>query len=243
MLSKVKQDYWDNTYRHLPLHYNPENVLFRELFERYLRPHGSCFEVGCYPGNFLVHLSKHFDFVVNGIDTTPYVLDRLPQHLIENGVKVGKLYHDDFLSFETREVYDVVCSFGFVEHFINFEQVIEKHIQLVKPGGILLLSCPNFRWLQYVFHRLLDPVNLQRHVLKAMNLRRWRDVLENNGMEVIHQGYYRTAGFWVDTPRSRRWAKVAIKWIKWTTNQLDRQVKWSNPLLSPHMISFSRKDA
>jgi len=241
MLSKVSQSYWDAEYKHLSLHYNPESVIFKELFERHLRPQGNCFEVGCYPGSFLVYLGKHFDFVVNGIDATPYVLDRLPQYLVKNGVKVGKLYHGNFLTFETREVYDVVCSFGFIEHFINFEQIIEKHIRLVKPGGILILSCPNFRRMQYVFHRLLDPVNLQRHVLKVMNLRRWRKVLEGNGMRVIYSGYYRTADFWVDTPRSGRLAKATIRWIKWAAKELNRRVNWPNPLLSPHMISFSRK--
>jgi len=243
MSAKVSQEYWDAGYEHLDLVYKPETIEFRELFERHLKPQGTCFEIGCYPGNFLIYLGTRFDYVVSGIDTTSYVLSRLPQHLINHGVKVGKFHQGDFLSFESSDVYDVVCSFGFIEHFSNLEEVIERHIRLVKPGGILIISCPNFRGLQYIFHRLLDPANLERHVLKAMSLSRWNRVLKRNGMMTIYQGYYRTADFWVDTPRSRRWAELAIECIKWATKQIDRRVNWPNPLLSPHMISFSQKNA
>lgn len=241
MMSIVDQGYWDTGYADLPLVYNPDDIEFTELFDRYLKPKGTCFEIGCYPGNFLIYLGKRFDYVMSGIDTTPYVLSRLQEHLINNGVKISKLYHGDFLSFQSEEVYDVVCSFGFIEHFSNFEGVIERHIQLVKPGGILILSCPNFRGMQYVLHRLLDPVNLRRHIIKAMSLHRWKRVLESNGMKIIYQGYYRTVDFWVETPPTKCWAPQAIKWIKWAAKQVDQRVNWPHLLFSPYMISFSRK--
>ena len=154
------------------------------------------------PSNFLIYLGKRFGYVVSGIDTVPYITSRLPSHIVRNGVKIGEFYHQDLLTFESNQTYDVVCSFGFIEHFSNFEDVIEKHIRLVKPRGTLILSCPNFRGLQYILHRLLDPTNLHRHVLSAMNLRRWRMLLERNSMVLQYHGYYRKAGFWWDTPTS-----------------------------------------
>ena len=241
MAMAVGQDYWDTAYDKLALRYNPDNVQFKELFDRYLKPGNSCFEVGCYPGNYLVYLCRRFGYSANGIDTTPFVLTRLPNFLAEHQVKIGDLYHGDFLKFKFHRTYDVVCSFGFIEHFFNFEEVIEKHIRLVNDSGILVLSCPNFRGMQFVFHRLLDPVNLQHHVLPAMNLRKWKEILERNGMRILYQGYYRTADFWVDTPRQGFLSTVMIKYIQRITKQIDRHLNWPNPLLSPYMISFSQK--
>jgi 2-polyprenyl-3-methyl-5-hydroxy-6-metoxy-1,4-benzoquinol methylase len=37
-----------------------------------------------------------------------------------------------------------VISFGFIEHFDNPENVIQKHLDLLKPGGILIVGVPNF---------------------------------------------------------------------------------------------------
>lgn len=236
------QDYWDAAYEEHPLAYDPEQVQFKELFDQYLKHGGTCFEVGCYPGTYLIYLGKRFDYTVGGIDATPFVLSRLPSHLAKHGVKVNTLYHGDFLGFEFDRTYDVVCSFGFIEHFLNLQEVLVKHIRLVKHYGTLVLACPNFRGIQYVLHRLLDPTNLQRHALNAMNLRGWQETLERNRMKVLYQGYYRTADFWVDTPRQGFLATLAIKHVARIAEKLDRRVNWPNPLLSPYMVSFSRKE-
>jgi 2-polyprenyl-3-methyl-5-hydroxy-6-metoxy-1,4-benzoquinol methylase len=242
MTAVVSQEYWDKLYEARgETVYDPDEVLFKDLFARHLRQGGDCFEVGCYPGNFLIYLGQQFGYTVHGIDATPDVTAGMPARLGKHGVRLGTFYHGDFLTFEPERTYDLVCSFGFVEHFANFEQVIEKHIRLLSPGGTLVLSCPNFRGLQYFLHRTLDRENLGRHVLRAMNLHAWRRVLQRHGMRVLHQGYYRTADFWVETPPPGAWARGAIAWVYRIARGIDRRVNWPNPLLSPYMISISRK--
>ena len=145
------------------LSYNPRIIPFRDLFARYLPRGGTCFEVGCYPGMFLAYLGLEHEFTVSGIDATPQVTDRLVRHLEKLGVRVGTLHHGNVFTFVSPERYDVVCSFGFIEHFAHVDNVIGRHVALLKPGGTLVLTCPNFRGLQYVLHRLLDSENLARH--------------------------------------------------------------------------------
>jgi SAM-dependent methyltransferase len=242
MSAVVDQEYWDALYENQQVRYDPNaDVLFCELFDRFLKPGGTCFEVGCYPGNFLIHLGRRFGYEVSGIDATPFVLTRMPARIHQHGVKVGRFYQGDFLQFQSPGLFDVVCSFGFIEHFRNFEEVIDKHISMVAPGGTLIISCPNFRYLQYVFHRLLDPINLKRHVLEAMDLDPWRTVLEKRGMEILYHGYYRTAGFWADSPRSGRLAQHAIYYVQRINQVIDRRVNYPNRFLSPFLISISRK--
>lgn len=242
MTSVISQEYWDSLYENVEPRYDSKtNILFEDLLDRFLKPGGTCFEVGCYPGNFLIHLGRRFGYEVSGIDATPFVLTRMPDRLRRHGVKIGQLYRGDFLQFHPEHLYNVVCSFGFIEHFTNFDEVIEKHLQLLAPGGTLIISCPNFRNAQFVFHWLLDPVNLSRHVLAAMDLNRWRQVLEKNGMEIFHHDYYRTAGFWADTPRSGRLAAHAVYYVKRINQVIDLRMNYPNRFLSPYMISISRK--
>jgi 2-polyprenyl-3-methyl-5-hydroxy-6-metoxy-1,4-benzoquinol methylase len=209
MNSIVKQSYWDKGYERMKLSYSTDALLFKDLFDRFLPKGGSCFEIGCYPGNYLYYMGKKFGYIVSGIDLTPHT-EQLAKHFLEGGLKTGYFYQQDFMQFSTPDTYDMVCSFGFIEHFINFDQIRAMHIDLVKPGGTLVLSYPNFRYLQYIFHWLFDNLNLQRHVTGSMNLAKWKRVLTSRNMEILYKGYYHTAGFWIDNPRT---GKTQKKWL------------------------------
>src|SRR6516225_9638771 len=139
MTSVAAQTYWDALHESRDTVYDPDEVLFRDLFEVCLRPGGECFEIGCYPGNFLIWLGQRFGYTVSGIDATPFVRHQMPERLRRHGVRIGELRHGDFLDFDAGRVFDVVCSFGFIEHFRETEDLIERHVRLVKPGGVLVM--------------------------------------------------------------------------------------------------------
>jgi 2-polyprenyl-3-methyl-5-hydroxy-6-metoxy-1,4-benzoquinol methylase len=236
----VKQEYWDQSYASLPLAYDEDGVQFKELFKRFVPRGGSCFEVGCYPGNYLAYFGRRFGYTVSGIDTTPFIRDKMPAFLESLGVPVGELHCGEFMAFQTGKQYDMVFSNGFVEHFENYREVIRKHIALVKPGGTIVLSAPNFRNLQFVLHWMLDRQNLRRHVLSAMNLGAWHSVLSESGMEPLYHGYYRTWEFWADSVQNST-RKLLTRYIRAVARRVDARVNWPNPLLSPYMVSISRK--
>lgn len=152
-----------------------------------------------YPGAFLIYLGQHFDYVVSGIDQKPLTELALPDHCRRHGVSVGELICGDFFT-ASLNTYDVVTSFGFVEHFDDVEALIERQADLVADGGTIVISTPNFRRGQYVLHRLLDADNLRRHSLPAMDLERWARVLRGRGFEVPFTGYAVTAD-WIDHPQ------------------------------------------
>lgn len=245
MTSIVSQKYWDNSYEKLNLVYDQDNILFKDLFCRYLHPHGSCFEVGCYPGNYLIYLCKQFNYIAYGIDNTPFIVSHLPSYLKWHNIEVGNLYHEDFQNFESNEKYDVVCSFGFIEHFNNYQEIIEKHVKLVKPGGILIITCPNFRKIQYLYHRFLDFSNLQRHVLDAMDLNIWKEILNNNDMKILHIGYYKSIDFWADSQENcnnNMIKKGIIKLTQSISKCVDKYLNYPNSWTSPYMVCISQKN-
>jgi SAM-dependent methyltransferase len=239
MPTVVEQEWWDTSYA-ADLTYRPGAVLFAAELARFLPRGGTAFEVGCYPGKFLIWLSKELGYTVSGIDLTPRV-SALPAYMRSLGVDVGSVTHGDFFQLPLAPVYDLVCSFGFIEHFTNFAEALARHVALVKPGGWLVVSCPNLRRGQFVLHRALDAETLRRHFLPAMDFAAWRRAIEPAGMDVVHQAYTGTCQFWCDfaaVPKSRRW--IAGK----TTGAaafIDRHVHAPNPWFSPYMLMVARK--
>jgi len=79
---------------------------------------------------------------------------------------------------------------GFIEHFENFNEVMDKHVQLVKPGGALLIMVPNKRFLRKWYGYLCDYENLKVHNLKCMSKTVFRRFAQRNGLVVKHLEYW-----------------------------------------------------
>jgi hypothetical protein len=135
----------------------------------------------------------------------------------------------------------VVCSFGFVEHFTDTRLVLNRHAELVAPGGRLEISCPNFRGIQWVLHRWLDPSNLSRHVTAAMNLSLWQETLSQAGFQTLHAGYYRTFDFWTEDIISHPVNQLAKRAILRVGRAIDRRTNWPSSWFSPHQILVARR--
>jgi SAM-dependent methyltransferase len=168
----------------------------------------------------------------------------LPELIRSHGLQISELAQANFFNYQPKRQFDLVCSFGFIEHFPNYQEAIRRHVDLVKPGGMLIISCPNFRWFQKAYHRLFDATNLRRHVLPAMNFGAWRATLTQCGMEIVHQSYYGTCEVWREKNGKRRPIKdrVADRLIR-LSRRLDARVSYPNQYTSPYMIMFARKPA
>jgi 2-polyprenyl-3-methyl-5-hydroxy-6-metoxy-1,4-benzoquinol methylase len=238
------QSVWDERYRDLDMECAEEECQFQELFDKYLPGNGTLFEVGCYPGRLMIYLGRKLGYVVSGIDRTPYVHDRLRSRLEKCGVKCGELIEGDFFKFQSEKKYDVVCSFGFIEHFSDTEDVLKRHVALLKPGGILVISAPNFVGaVQFLLHNWLDRDNLSQHNLTATNLDEWSRILMKLGMHTSYSNYYGTAGFWVeaDPSRAQPLKRLFVKLIQYSMMMCDKLLDYPNAAISPFMISISRK--
>lgn len=235
-------EYWNHRYAEEPLEYDVRHVAFKDLFQRILPQGGTCFEVGCYPGRYLIHLGRTFGYRVSGIDATDRV-QHLQAHLSRNGVEVGTILQGDFFSMPVVEKYDVVCSFGFIEHFAELENTLRLHARLVRPGGMLVITCPNFRYLQWLAHRLLDAPNLRRHVTETMSPCRWTRCLGDQQFSPIHVGYYGCPEFWSESP-DRTWIQwKAITFLRRVSRaRLCQQIP-ANRLTAPHIVGFYRRSA
>jgi 2-polyprenyl-3-methyl-5-hydroxy-6-metoxy-1,4-benzoquinol methylase len=200
----TSKEYWVNSYGQLVLTYDESHDISKFL-KKYLayNNEGSCIEIGSYPGHFLPILGQ-LGYELHGIDFHPLNKTAIPEWLAKEGFKTGNFVSDDFFSFKNPEAYDVVMSFGFIEHFIDFKNVILKHSALVKKDGHLIITTPNFSgFLQHMLHFIFDRKNLKRHNLLAMNPMEWEKILVEEGFQIIYKGNFGKFWFWVDVGDKR----------------------------------------
>lgn len=222
MDSKVSKEYWEHHYEII----KPENAYKSDTIRLWIEQHISpvsknenktCIEIGCYPGP---HLSIFGDlgYELYGIDYCKQ-LDLLPESLKNAGYRVGKFWKEDFFRFVPQKKFDVVASFGFIEHFTNFIDVLEKHISLVDSKGYLVLEVPNFiGGFQKWFHSNFDKLNYDCHYIPAMDIEKWIDVLNKENYKIIYKGYFGRFDFWTEYERrsllTRFFLKVSSKIIR-----------------------------
>jgi 2-polyprenyl-3-methyl-5-hydroxy-6-metoxy-1,4-benzoquinol methylase len=140
----------DKPVRQLPFKFL-EPAVHRRLmweFRKYLPPGEiNALEVGCASGRWMVRFAKEMKYHVYGIDysnagcrTAKANLDRCG---IEAKVINGNLFDSAFQK-NYYEFFDLVYSFGFIEHFTDTYNVLRAHLDLLESGGILIVTVPNF---------------------------------------------------------------------------------------------------
>ncbi|AKT38568.1 class I SAM-dependent methyltransferase [Chondromyces crocatus] len=201
----------------------------------------SFLEIGCAPGRILADFCGRLGFTAYGLDYTadPEVIEN---NLRKRGLDVGKIHKADFFTWESEERFDVVASFGFIEHFEDADRVVDRHFELCKPGGTVVIGMPNFGGAQRALHWLLDRKNLLRHNTKIMNLPFLESAAARNGAELVQARY--TGGhfhFWVEDDAP----VLAQKAVRRLTGPLrfvaNRVVPGeSNPWFSPFLFAIYR---
>jgi len=146
-----------------------------------------CLEIGCAQSRHLAVLGR-LGYVVHGVDSSSAV-ERMPEAFRAMQIRIGEFTQCDLTTWSPSRQYDLVCSFGFLQRFVDWPWLLEKHAALVAPGGLLLIETPNFAGrLQRRLHSLLDGPNLDHHHRGAMDSRGWARVLERLGWEVVSHG-------------------------------------------------------
>ena len=237
------QEYWQA---------NRESVVFKrqdtghgiDLFIKQYIPvtgAGSVIEIGSFPGP---HLATFGDlgYELNGIDFCADNSTGLPQWLQREGFKTGNFWVSDFFEFTCDRQFDVVCSFGFIEHFLNYDEVIAKHAALVKKGGHLLITTPNFRGgVQYMLHKHFDKENLALHNVESMQPSIWAHQLKELGFEVIYQGYFGSFWFWRGDEKLSFIKRKMLWFIERIVPRIRKLIKADSELWSAYCGIVARK--
>jgi SAM-dependent methyltransferase len=208
-------DHWDGYWekaRALPIEVkrgeHSATTAILEVIDRYVAGPGPLrvVEVGGAPGGYLAHLWRTFGHDVYALDNSEVGVELTRRNFDLLGVP-GRVLHRDLFatSEEPAPQFDVVYSLGLIEHFADTEGVVAAHLAYVKPGGRLIIGCPNLLGLNGVLLRRLSPSALEWHHLRVMDIRRWPRFEAALGLQPIFRGYvagFQPAAFWRRERRS-----------------------------------------
>ena len=250
IINVVDQSLWDQGYQGFRFRVCDDGVI--PDVERVLRELGvtfpagaSCFEVGCYPCQHLARLCLTYGLQANGVDATAAPFPPMLEWLDSLGLERGDIVNGDAFSLidalhAEGRTFDLVCSFGFLEHFDQFLDVIDCHDKIVKPGGLLVLTTPNFRGcVQKFLHWAVDDVNYARHVIASMDPSLWASRLADR-YDILFQDYVGGFDFWFGDQRHTLPQKVLLRVVR-ATQPLWKFVRKNQQSYSPYCLLVARK--
>lgn len=233
-----EKDFWEKEWQH---ERDYTTFPFRKVVERYLpKKPLTYFEVGCAPGTIMAFFSKVYGYHVSGIDYCDPTVTK--QYLQELDVAF-EMTHGDFTAYHSDRTYDVVASWGFVEHFHNFEEIIKKHKELVRPGGYLIIELPSLKYANYWIYRLFNPELLKIHNLRAMSLKALRESVQE-GFEIVYGDYYKTSMFQFNPENHELLKRPFVKVFFLIMHKLMRLLRIDNipnRFFSPYIVFIARK--
>ena len=106
----------------------------------------SAIELGGFPGYYSIYFKKHLK-----LDTTlfDYFISKpiISELLQENELKEDDItiIEADLFNYQPQQQYDLVSSFGLIEHFTDTKNIIARHLSFLIPGGNLFITLPNFK--------------------------------------------------------------------------------------------------
>lgn len=128
-------------------------------------------EIGSGDGKLVKKIGKMMGYEPFGIEYSKEAAELSKR----NGVKVlyGNAFKESNIN-KLRNKFDVVFSYGFIEHIIPPEKAIKIHIDMLKPGGYLIVQIPRFKGFNFLRLKIFRPDLIKNHNLDIMN----EDVLE-----------------------------------------------------------------
>lgn len=160
------------------------------IFRKYFPPTPGLrlLEMGCGGSKYLPWFARELGYTVEGIDYTQTGCETARRNLAAAGVS-GQVHCEDFLNLPDSyfSQYDIVTSYGVIEHFSEASEVLRAFSKCLRPGGLLLTFVPNMNGLPGHILRGLDRPLFDTHCL--FDLQQFKDYHGRAGLEVIHGSY------------------------------------------------------
>lgn len=200
-------------------------------------------ELGGFPGYYAVFLKKYFKLDVTLLDY--FVHQPVTNALLQANDLSEKDIHiieTDLFNHQEQQRYDLVLSCGLIEHFNDTSDIIQRHIDFLKPGGTLLITLPNFKALNGWFQKSFDKDNYDKHNIECMNPKLLADISRSRGLEVIQARYFGHFSLWLENERQKPAGVRLLKKSLWLMGKVFTKVfPFNSKLLSPYIILEARK--
>lgn len=186
---------------------------FKNVFNRMDTKYKTLLEIGCARSVWLPWLAKRFGFVVSGLDYSAAGCEQARRVLIREGI-TGHIYPCNFFDPPKKMLgsFDVVVSFGVVEHFDDTAAVIHAFSRFLKPGGLLITNVPNMAGFIGRLQKLCNRAVYDIH--RPIDSPQLKSAHSAAGLEVISCDYFLSANFGVINLENYRQKRSYPVWIR-----------------------------
>lgn len=164
---------------------------FHQLFSKVLneRKGQRLIEIGCGGSSWLPYFASYFDMEITGIDYSPTGCRRAREILEDLNIQ-GVIMEADLFRppSELLNAFDILVSFGVVEHFSDPSVCICACREFLRDGGLMITVIPNLTGLAGKIQKCIDPAVLNLHALLEK-----KDLLEAHrsaGLRVLWCDYF-----------------------------------------------------
>ncbi len=195
-------------------------------------------ELGGFPGYYAIYLKKYqelettlFDYFIH-----PELINEL---LAVNGLQSGDIaiIEADLFEYQTPKVYDLVLSFGLIEHFVDTKAIIASHLQFLKPGGVLFITLPNFKSVNGWVQKNFDKENYHKHNISSMDLLLLKKCCTDLGLTEVETYYHGKFTVWLENKgHQNAFTKLIVKLIWLAGKVITKVVPFESKALSPYIV-------
>ena len=146
-------------------------------------------EIGGFPGRYLAYLASKYNLVPTCLDYNSDTT-QIEATFKVMGVTDYTIIQEDFTEYSSMEQYDFVISNGFIEHFEDFNTILDNHVSYLKDDGKLFIMIPNKRYLRRIYGYLCDYRNLKAHNLDSMRFKVFRNFAKKHYLKTKVLQYY-----------------------------------------------------
>lgn len=258
---KAGKEYWDKTERNQNVAFQPfsSNGSVRAFGKRmwhraFLKAFSSItgtghrlLELGCGGSAFLPYFAREFGFQVFGVDYSEQGCELARQMCAANGI-FGHIDCADFFQapLDLQGAFDVVVSFGVVEHFTDTARTLSAFAKFLRPGGLIFTTIPNMGGWVGAGQRMLAPEVFAKH--EVITRETFRQAHLDAGLVLVECDYFLFTNFGVINPGShpsflRRTILGALKAVTGMVWAIESVVGPfpANRMSSPYLICVAHK--
>ena len=237
------KSFWESR-KNLIFYIKPDYV-FGDILAGLIKEKGikNAIELGGFPGYYSVYLKKYQNLSTTLFDY--YIHEGLIKELLaKNGLKDGdiKIIESDLFNYTPEEKYDMVLSFGLIEHFSDTTSIIKTHLQFLKPGGTLFITLPNFTGVNGWVQENFDKENYDKHYIDCMNPAFLAETCTKLGLKNVQSYYHGRFSTWLENRKSKpAIAKAVVKTIWFAGKIATKLIPVESKLLSPYIVLKATK--
>lgn len=198
-------------------------------------------ELGCSPGQVSAMIATRLRFRFEGVDfsESAWLYER---NMKTAGVEDAVLHRADVRLFQPGEAYDVVGSFGLVEHFDDPQAILDHHDRLLGSGGLCVVELPRFKGFPWLYKWVFDRPNLRKHNTRMMVVETFEQFARRRGHEVLYLGIVGGPQVWGMDAGHPAWVQSLGRNIReWVRVHLRERAPAGHPFFAPWMLYVGRK--